>query len=493
MKRFWSLLFAAILGSVITLGLNHYFFSQPNQSAKALLQSGELAAPPATLARYMTQLPTTLPDFTLVAEMTVNSVVHIRTSYERKSSVYDDYFGLPDPFREFFFGPRRREPSQAIVATGSGVIISQDGYIITNNHVVAEANMVEVTLNDNRVFEARIIGLDPTTDLALIKIEQEGLPFLPFGNSDEARVGEWVLAVGNPFNLTSTVTAGIISAKGRNINILGGDTAIESFIQTDAAVNRGNSGGALVNTHGELIGINAAIASQTGSFTGYSFAIPSNIAKKVLADLIEFGQVQRGMLGVTIAELNSRQAEELGLGVFRGAYVTRVESGSAGDNAGLKEGDLIVGIDNTTIRNPSELVETVGRRRPGDEVLVKYIRDGRERETRARLRNVYGEYSVVTADQNANTERLGASFEAVPAEELSRLNISQGVRVVNVTRNGLFGNAGIRNGFIITQIDRQPVSTPQELARVLSGKSGGILVEGIYPNGQRAYYGMGIK
>jgi len=493
MKRFWSLFFAAILGSIITLGLNHYFFSKPNQSSKTLIQSGELTAPPATLARYMTQLPTTLPDFTLVAEMTVNSVVHIRTSYERKSSVYDDYFGLPDPFREFFFGPRRREPSQAIVATGSGVIISQDGYIITNNHVVAEANTVEVTLNDNRVFEARIIGTDPTTDLALIKIEQEGLPFLPFGDSDDARVGEWVLAVGNPFNLTSTVTAGIISAKGRNINILGGDTAIESFIQTDAAVNRGNSGGALVNTHGELIGINAAIASQTGSFTGYSFAIPSNIAKKVLTDLLEYGQVQRGMLGVQIVEINSRQAEELGLGVFRGAYVTRVESGSAGENAGLKEGDLIVGVDNTAIRNPSELVETVGRKRPGDEVLVKYIRDGRERETRARLRNVYGEYSVVTADQNANTERLGASFEAVPAGELSQLNISQGVRVVNVTRNGLFGSAGIRNGFIITQVDRQPVGNPQELARVLSGKSGGILVEGIYPNGQRAYYGMGIK
>jgi serine protease Do len=493
MKRFWSFFFAAVLGSVITLGLNHYFFNKPINSGKALIHSGVLDAPPASLARYMTQLPTTLPDFTLVAEMTVNSVVHIRTSFERKSSVYDDYFGVPDPFREFFFGPRRREPSQAIVASGSGVIISQDGYIITNNHVVAEANTVEVTLNDNRVFEATLVGTDPTTDLALIKIQQEGLPFLPFGDSDEARVGEWVLAVGNPFNLTSTVTAGIISAKGRNINILGGDTAIESFIQTDAAVNRGNSGGALVNTHGELIGINAAIASQTGSFTGYSFAIPSNIAKKVIADLLEYGQVQRGMLGVNITELNSRQAQELGLSVFRGAYVTNVIDGSAGQAAGLKEGDLIVGIDNTIIRNPSELVETVGRKRPGDEVVVKYIRDGRERETSARLRNVYGEYSVVTTDQSAITDRLGASFETVSAEELKRLNINQGVRVVNVARNGLFGNAGIRNGFVITQVDRQPVSSPQELSRVLSGKSGGILVEGIYPNGQRAYYGMGIK
>jgi len=441
----------------------------------------------------MTQLPTTLPDFTLVAEMTVNSVVHIRTTYERKSSVYDDYFGMPDPFRDFFFGPRRREPSQSIVATGSGVIISHDGYIITNNHVVTEANKVEVTLNDNRVFEARVIGTDPTTDLALLKIEQEGLPFLGFGDSDEARVGEWVLAVGNPFNLTSTVTAGIISAKGRNINILGGDTAIESFIQTDAAVNRGNSGGALVNVHGELIGINAAIASQTGSFTGYSFAIPSNIVKKVLADLLEFGQVQRGMLGVQINELNSRQAEELGLTTFRGAYVVGVTEGGAAQAAGLKAGDLIVGIDNTPIRNTSELIETVGRKRPGDEVTVKYIREGRDREVKTKLRNVYGEYSIVTPEQTLASDRLGASFETVSSEELGRLNIPQGVRVVNTTRNGLFRNAGIRDGFIITQIDRQAVGSPQEISRVLKDKSGGILIEGIYPNGQRAYYGLGLK
>jgi len=485
--------FVALLASVATLTISHFFFTGGSPPAKTFIQAGSLDSPPATLARYMTQLPTTLPDFTLVAEMTVNSVVHIRTTYERKSSVYDDYFGFPDPFREFFFGPRRREQSQPIVASGSGVIVSQDGYIITNNHVVAEANTVEVTLNDNRIFEARIIGTDPTTDLALIKIEQTGLPFITFGDSDEARVGEWVLAVGNPFNLTSTVTAGIISAKGRNINILGGNTAIESFIQTDAAVNRGNSGGALVNTHGELIGINAAIASQTGSFTGYSFAIPSNIAKKVLADLLEFGQVQRGMLGIQIRELNSREAEELGMTTFRGAYVTGVDEASAGQAAGLKEGDLIVGIGNTPIRNISELIETVGRRRPGDEVTVRYIRDGRERETRAKLRNVYGEYSMVTPDQTSVDERLGASFEAVSADELKRLNISQGVRVVNVTRNGLFRNAGIRDGFIITQIDRQAVGSPQELTRIIAGKSGGILIEGVYPNGQRAYYGLGIK
>lgn len=493
MKRFWSLFFVAVLASGFTLAINHFFLNNKKTTPKAFFQTGSIDSPPASLARYLTQLPTTLPDFTLVAEMTVNSVVHIRTTYERKSSVYDYYFGVPDPFREFFFGPRQNNPRQPIVATGSGVIISKDGYILTNNHVVAEASTIEVTLNDNRIFEARIIGTDPTTDLALIKIEQNGLPFLSFGDSDQARVGEWVLAVGNPFNLTSTVTAGIISAKGRNINILGGNTAIESFIQTDAAVNRGNSGGALVNSQGELIGINAAIASQTGSFAGYSFAIPSNIAKKVLADLLEFGHVQRGMLGVQISELNSRQAEELGMKTFRGAYVLGVTDGGAGQAAGLKEGDLIVGIDNTPIRSSSELIETVGRRRPGDEVTVRFIRDGREREARARLRNIYGEYSMVTSDQGTLNERLGASFETVSAEELKRLNITQGVRVTNVSRTGLFRNAGIRDGFIITQIDRQPVGSPQELARILAGKSGGILIEGIFPNGQRAYFGLGIR
>lgn len=493
MKRFWSLFLVAVLASGLTIGLDRYVFKTESKTVKGLIESGELNAPPASLARYITQLPTTLPDFTLVAEMTVNSVVHIRTTYERKSSVYDDYFGMPDPFRDFFFGPRGRQPSQAIVATGSGVIISRDGYIITNNHVVAEANKIDVTLNDNQVFEATLVGTDPTTDLALIKIEKDDLPFLQFGNSDEVRVGEWVLAVGNPFNLTSTVTAGIVSAKGRNINILGGGTAIESFIQTDAAVNRGNSGGALVNTQGELIGINAAIASQTGSYEGYSFAIPSSIAKKVVDDLLEFGQVQRGMLGVNITEINSRQAEELGLRAFRGAYVAGVVEGSAGEAAGLKEGDLIVGIDNAVIRNPSELIETVGRKRPGDEVVVKFIRDGREQQVNARLRNVYGEYSMVTSDQNAISEKFGASFEKVNAEELKRLNIRQGVRVTNIARNGIFRNAGIRDGFIITQVDRQAVGSPEELNRVLAGKSGGILVEGVYPDGQRAYYGMGIK
>jgi Do/DeqQ family serine protease len=491
MKKFLNLLLAAILGGAVTLTA-YEFFLRPETAVQGIsAPQGSLNQPPATLARYMTKLPTTLPDFTLVSEMTVNAVVHIRTRYERRNPVYDEFFS--DPFRDFFFGPRQRPQQRQMEASGSGVIISEDGYIVTNNHVVAEADLIEVTLNDNRIYDAVIVGTDPTTDLALIRIEERGLPYLVFGDSDEVRIGEWVLAVGNPFNLTSTVTAGIVSAKGRNINILGGDTAIESFIQTDAAVNRGNSGGALVNTQGDLIGINAAIASTTGTFTGYSFAIPSNIASKVVEDLIEFGEVQRGMLGVTIRELNSREAEEKGLQRFRGAYVERVTEGGAADEAGIREGDIITGIDGQTIRNPSELLETLGRRRPGDEVTVKLYRDGRERDARATLKNIYGERSLVTREEVSAVENLGARFEAVPQTDLERLDIEQGVLVTGVVRGKLFANAGIRDGFIITHLDNEPVGSPQQLTQMIRDKSGGILIEGVYPNGRRGYYGIGIR
>lgn len=496
MKRFFSLLAAALLGGIFSiLVFQHFFADQASSTGQTGVQLEGLSHTPASLARYMTKLPTTLPDFTLVAEMTVHAVVHIRTEYERPSSVYDDFFGFGDPFRDFFFGPGQQQPrsQRPVVATGSGVIVSADGYIMTNNHVVTEADLIEVTLNDNRVYTATIVGTDPTTDLALIKIDEEKLPYAVFGDSDEVRVGEWVLAVGNPFNLTSTVTAGIVSAKGRNINILGGGTAIESFIQTDAAVNRGNSGGALVNTQGELIGINAAIASTTGSFAGYSFAIPSNIAEKVMNDLLEFGEVQRGLLGVSITELNSRTAEELGLSIHRGAYVAEVNKNSAGEEAGLKEGDIIIGIDDQQIRNPSELLETLGRRRPGDKVKIVYYRNGKEQETQAVLRNVYGELDMVSREDVEVQEFLGAGFEPVTREELQRLNIRNGVRVSAVKRDDALGRAGIREGFIITHIDRQPVNDPQDLISELKKKSGGILIEGVYPDGRRAYYGLGLK
>ncbi|HAK00344.1 MAG TPA: deoxyribonuclease HsdR [Bacteroidales bacterium] len=494
MKNFWSLIVAAILGSIVTLSVNHWVLRSSGNPGQFGLGSLQQEIAPTQLARYLADLPSGLPDFTLVAESTVNTVVHIQTEQQQRQAQMPEFFGMPDHFRDFFFGPMPRGEARPVTATGSGVIISSDGLVITNNHVIDNAQRIQVTLNDRRVYDATVVGKDPNTDIALLRIEERNLPYLSFGNSDNVRLGEWVIAIGNPFNLNSTITAGIVSAKNRNINILGGEFSIESFIQTDAAVNRGNSGGALINTRGELIGINTAIASHTGAFAGYSFAIPANIAQKVVNDLKEFGQVQRGMLGVRISELNSVQAQERGITEFRGAFVEEVVAGGAAEAAGLKSGDLIIGIDDVRITNPTELTSTVGQRRPGDEITVRYIREGRQRETKAKLKNVFGEVAVVTQERVTRSEQIGATFEAVPQEELTRLNLKNGVRVATVSRTaGVFRSAGIRPGFIITSLDREAVTSPQQLSNLLAQKSGGILIEGVYPNGQRAFYGMGLN
>ncbi len=491
MKRIGIIFLAALLGGFISIGISSIFWSPQPES----LNGGHFDSfdrPPAGVASFTSNLPATTPDFTVVAENTVNTVVHIRTEYVRRTSLYDEFFGHSDPFRDFFFGPRRPQQERAVVGSGSGVILKEDGYIITNNHVVQEADKIEVTLNDNRIFDAVIVGKDPTTDLALIKIDAEGLPHAVFGDSDNVRIGEWVLAVGNPFNLTSTVTAGIVSARGRHINILGGGTAIESYIQFDAAVNRGNSGGALVNSKGELIGINAAIASSTGTFEGYSFAIPSNIAKKVMEDLLEFGEIQRGFLGIEFRELNSRDAKELGLDIFRGAYVHSIQKGGAADKAGIREGDLIIAIDGNEIRNPSELIEAVGRKRPGDEITLKYHRNGRNKETTAVLQNIHGEIAYIEPGERSVDDIMGATFESVTSKEKKRLGIENGVKITSL-RAGKLRRAGVREGFIITHIDRKSVESPRDISQILHNREGeGVLFEGIYPNGVRAYYGVGI-
>ncbi len=488
MKKIGIIFLAAVIGGISAIGINNIFWSETKDSSKPG-HFDSIERTPSSIASYVSNLPQSVSDFTIVAESTVNTVVHIKTEFKRQTSRQEQFFD--DPFREFFFGPRRSPQQQRpVVGTGSGVIVSEDGHIITNNHVVEEADKIEVTLNNNQVFDAVIVGRDPTTDLALIKIEGEGLPYAVFGNSDKVAVGEWVLAVGNPFNLTSTVTAGIVSAKGRNINILGGGTAIESFIQTDAAVNRGNSGGALVNTKGELIGINAAIASSTGTFAGYSFAIPSNIAKKVMEDLLEFGEIQRGFLGIEITELNSRRAEELGLDIFRGAYVETVQKNGAADHAGLKEGDLIIGVDGNEIRNPSDLLETIGRKRPGDEVALKYHRDGRNREAEAVLQNIHGEIAFIEPGERSVDQLLGATFENITNKEKARLGIENGVKISSL-ESGKLRQAGIREGFIITHIDRKPVESTNDVSEIIRKRKGeGVLFEGIYPNGLRAYYGV---
>lgn len=329
-------------------------------------------------------------DFTFAAEKSIHAVVHITTEYQQKSAVYDDFFGgFWDPWG-FFNNPGYQYKLAPVKASGSGVILSDDGYIVTNNHVVQGASSIEVTLNDKRTYDGKIIGTDQGTDLALIKIEEKNLPYLAYGNSDSVKVGEWVLAVGNPFNLTSTVTAGIISAKARNLNILGENSSIESFLQTDAVVNPGNSGGALVNTSGQLVGINAAIASNTGSYAGYSFAIPVNIVKKVVNDLLQYGEVQRAYLGVVFEEIDSKLAKEKGLTKVKGLYVTSVTQGGSADESGIKEGDIITKIGNSVVNTSSELQETIITHKPGDKVVVSFIRDGEEKEASITLKNKNG-------------------------------------------------------------------------------------------------------
>lgn len=418
------------------------------------------------------------PDFTVAAEKTVHAVVHVKTLYTPRVNAFD-------PFG-FWGRPMQSQPQQS---TGSGVIITDDGYIITNNHVIENADKVEVTLNDNRNFQARIIGTDPSTDLALLKIDDKGLPFISYGNSDELKVGEWVLAVGNPFNLTSTVTAGIVSAKGRNIGILPDQFKIESFIQTDAAVNPGNSGGALVNTRGELVGINSAIASNTGSYTGYSFAIPVNLVRKVVDDLAEFGNVQRGFIGVSIRDIDSKLVDEKGLKVTRGVYVAGLTEGGSAEKAGIREGDVIVKVGDVSVNSTPELQEQIGRFRPGDKVNVTVLRDGKEQPFAILLRNRDGATELVRKEEAVNM--LGATFETPGKEEQLKLGLKGGAKVTNLSPGKLL-SAGIREGFIITSIDKKPIYTKDDLSNALKDKQGGVLIEGVYPGGQKAYYGFGI-
>jgi Do/DeqQ family serine protease len=374
------------------------------------------------------------------------------------------------------------------------VIISPDGFIVTNNHVVQDASKIEIVLNDKRSYPARVIGTDPSTDLAVVKIDEKNLPFLVYGNSDEVQIGEWVLAVGNPFNLTSTVTAGIVSAKARNINILGtpdGNTAIESFIQTDAAVNRGNSGGALVNTRGELVGINAAIASGNGFYAGYSFAIPVNIVKKVAGDLIDYGDVQRAYIGVNIREIDSKFAEDNGIKDLRGVYVAELVDGGSAAEAGLRKGDIITSVNNTTVNSTSELLEQVSRYKPGDRIPVTVVREGKEAVYSVTLRNRDGNTALVKKEEKDILNLLGANFEVPSREVLGKLGINRGVQVTGLNE-GLLSDAGIRKGFIITDIDKKPVTSLNDIENALKSKKGGVLIEGVYPNRTRAYYGFGL-
>jgi Do/DeqQ family serine protease len=374
-------------------------------------------------------------------------------------------------------------------SSGSGVIISDDGYIVTNNHVIEEASNIEIVMNNNQRYFAKLVGTDPTTDLALLKIRAKNLPFIRYGDSDQITPGEWVLAVGNPFDLNSTVTAGIISAKARNIGILRdrNNLQIESFIQTDAAVNPGNSGGALVNLKGELIGVNTAIATSSGSYQGYSFAIPVSLVKKVMDDLLEFGKVQRGLLGIQIADVNASIAEQMKLITNQGVLVNRVNEGSAAYESGILTQDVIIGINGHPVTSVSELQELVARNRPGAMIDVDYIRNGKREKVKVKLKNNGGTEEIERREVRYEWDEI--AVEDVPFKELVNLQLEGGVRVKKLGE-GKWKESGIREGFIISHIDKIPIDNVDDLNQVLEFKKGGILIEGYYPNNEKGVYGL---
>lgn len=414
------------------------------------------------------------PDFQRAAKLITTAVVHIRTTY-----------GPGD----FSLNPLELRFQQQAHSSGSGVIISDDGYIVTNNHVIEDASNIEVVMSDNKRLYAKVVGRDPSTDLALLKIKARNLPFIGYGNSDLLSPGEWVLAVGNPFELNSTVTAGIVSAKARNIGILStkNNLQVESFIQTDAAVNPGNSGGALVNLKGELVGINSAIATANGGYQGYSFAIPVNLVKKIADDLLEFGEVQRGLLGVRIQDVDARMAESKNLDIVQGVFVSQVNEGSAAEVSGIHAGDVITAIEGHPVVSTSELQELVARHRPGHAVNVTFRRDGKDISVKTVLKNFDGRESMTR--QEVNYSIHGATFEDMTYATLTKHNLDGGVLVAAIDE-GKWKKAGIKADFIITHIDKAPVDNVADLNRILAYKAGGILVEGVHRDGEKGVYGV---
>ena len=425
------------------------------------------------------------PDFTYAAESAVDAVVYVKVKAtqaapEMPGSIFDFFFGMPQQGT-----PRQREK----VGSGSGVIIREDGYIVTNNHVIEGATEIEVTLNNNEKYSAVLVGTDPATDVALLKVEAKGLPFIPFADSDKLRLGEWVIAIGSPYDLRSTITAGIVSAKGRSMPNYTGEFKIESFIQTDAAVNPGNSGGALVDKAGRLVGINTAIISQTGSYTGYSFAVPSNIVKKIVYDLIDFGSVKRAMLGITMQPIDDKIAEELKLSSRNGVYIVEVLKNSAADKAGLKKGDVLVAVDSVKITTPSSVQEIVSRFSPGDKAELTVLRDGKEKTFEVVFKGTAQENGTVADD--GSVAFYGSALKAADKETLEKFGLKNGVQIVELGA-GKLKDAGAVEGFIILYVNDQPVKTPQEVVEIVKKSKRSVFVEGITPSGRTGYFGFGI-
>ncbi len=480
-----GLIFASLFGGLVALGGYKLMEKEPpNYESVEHSQN-------VHFSNYLSDSSFTVPDglnFEYAAAVATPAVVHIKSTINnpQNSSAYNSPF--EDMFKDFFGDPRNFKPMPEKSA-GSGVIISPDGYIVTNNHVIDQADDIEVSLYDNRNYKAKLVGTDPSTDLAVLKIDASNLPYMKYGNSDDAKVGQWVLAVGNPFDLTSTVTAGIISAKARNIAILKDKYGIESFLQTDAAVNPGNSGGALVDLKGQLIGITAAIATPTGTYAGYAFAVPESLVKKVAHDLIEFGAVQRAVLGISIVDVNDPRLKDDHVKEHQGVYVMDVNPKSAAEAAGLKKGDVIIAINDNNVINTSELQEQVARHRPGDEITVTYIRDGKTKTVNASLKNLDNEVKIVR--NTGEVEIEGGTFRNLTDKEKEDLKLDGGVKITAL-KDGKWKNAGVRDGFIITAINKRPVSDVNDLRSALRGQEGeGILIGGVYPNGEEAYYGIG--
>ena len=462
-------------------------------SAGSFMKVNAAAASPA--------MPAQPVDLTFAAEKALPAVVHIRYVQNSKvqtvevqsdpfSDFFDDFFGSPG--RGNGGTQKRQVQTPKREATGSGVIISADGYIVTNNHVVEGADQLTVTLNDNREVSARIIGTDKSTDLALIKIDGKNLPTLPIGDSDKLKVGEWVLAVGNPFNLNSTVTAGIVSAKARTL----GGNPIESFIQTDAAINQGNSGGALVNTQGELVGINAMLYSQTGSYSGYGFAIPTTIMNKVVADIKQYGSVQRAVMGIkggdvrVYLDMEKEKGKEHDLGTNDGIYVESVEDGGAGSAVGLKSGDVIVAADGRKLTKMAELQELLSGKKPGDKITITYLRNKKKTTATATLKNAQGNTKVM---KSADLDILGGNFKEINDEQKRQLNISTGLEVIRVN-NGALKDAGVAKGFIIQKVNEQIIKSTDDLQKAVkeasTSKDPVLYIQGIYPTGKKAYFAV---
>lgn len=473
-------LLIAVAGAAITLLIYTKFVQKPvtvveRDSATAVLADGK-----PFLTSF--QLGEGQIDFTYAAEQTVHAVVHVRT----KSMVKQ-----PDnPFMEWWFGDRYSNQPRERQGFGSGVIISEDGYIVTNNHVIEDAENIEVKLNDNRILSAEVIGRDPTTDIALLKVNVNNLQYLRWGDSEKLKVGEWVLAVGNPFTLGTTVTAGIVSAKGRNLDILEGEYRIESFIQTDAALNSGNSGGALVDTKGLLVGITSAIYSPSGAYAGNSFAIPVSIVKKVVDDLKEYGEVQRAIIGVLITDMTSEEAKKLNMKEVKGALVSKVYDGGAAAEANLKENDVILKIAEVPVNTSAELQEQVAKYRPGDKISITYLRAGKEFTVPVILKNIAGNTNVVTRGMTG-MEVFGARLEGLSSKEKRSYKLENGVRIAELGE-GLFKDIGLRRGTIITTINGKKVNNSADVRSAIGGGESSLkTIEGYTPDGRFFSYRFG--